>query len=261
LNVTTSISDEDAAQRARVYFSFYADKAPPVAVFLCSDGVDDNYPVQDNERHLYKLYREAALAFANDGFDSACKQIADLARAFATKGKGDDTSIAGIVDMDGIKRAAREWRRQIDAGEEDAAKTAHDDAPAPPSESGAHLTPAAPSANFERRPLHEITGERNIKAQNPSIRAVAALAVFAALVAVGVIVLGGVKYRRLYADHTRLNADHSRAKDEVADLSAKLREKSAEADGLRLQNEQLQAPQEPPPDSADENNQHEEDKE
>jgi serine/threonine protein phosphatase PrpC len=120
LNVTTSICDDDAVETARCYFSYHAEKAPPVAVFLCSDGVDDNYPVDANERHLFKLYRTIALTFAEDGFDSTCSQLQDLANSFAIKGKGDDTSIAGFIDMEGIKRAAPIWRRQI--AEEEAAE-------------------------------------------------------------------------------------------------------------------------------------------
>ena len=114
LNQTTSICDDDAAERARVYVSLHADNAPPpVAVFLCSDGVDDNYPVDGNEKHLFKLYRTIALTFAEEGFDSTCAQLRELAKSFATKGKGDDTSIAGLIDMDAVKRAAPRWKKQI----------------------------------------------------------------------------------------------------------------------------------------------------
>jgi serine/threonine protein phosphatase PrpC len=121
LNQTTSMCDDDAAQRARVYYSFHNEKAPPAAVFLCSDGVDDNYPVEENEQHLFKLYRTIALTFAEEGFTSTVTQIKDLAASFATKGKGDDTSIAGLVDMDGIQRAAPLWRKQIARETEEAA--------------------------------------------------------------------------------------------------------------------------------------------
>jgi serine/threonine protein phosphatase PrpC len=113
LNQTTSICDDDAAERARFYCSFNNEKAPLAAVFLCSDGVDDNYPVEKNEEHLFKLYRTIALTFAEEGFIPTVKQIKDLANSFAAKGKGDDTSIAGIVDMEGIKQAAPIWQRQI----------------------------------------------------------------------------------------------------------------------------------------------------
>jgi serine/threonine protein phosphatase PrpC len=113
LNQTTSICDDDAAERARVYVSLHTDKTPPAAVFLCSDGVDDNYPVDGNEKHLFKLYRTIALTFAEDGFESTAEQIKGLAGSFATKGKGDDTSIAGVIDMDAVRRAAPVWREQI----------------------------------------------------------------------------------------------------------------------------------------------------
>jgi serine/threonine protein phosphatase PrpC len=123
LNMVTSICDDDAYIRARCYFSYHNEKAPPVAVFLCSDGIDDNYPVDENEKHLFKLYRTIATTFVEDGFDSTCKQLNDLANSFATKGKGDDTSIAGIVDMEAMKKAVPNWRQQI-AEEEVAEKIA-----------------------------------------------------------------------------------------------------------------------------------------
>jgi serine/threonine protein phosphatase PrpC len=124
LNVTTSICDDDAFETARICYAPASEKLP-AAIFLCSDGVDDNYPVEENEKHLYKLYRTIALTFAEDGFDSTCLQLKDLANSFATKGKGDDTSIAGFVDMERIKQADPIWRRQI-AAEEAAAQNAAD---------------------------------------------------------------------------------------------------------------------------------------
>ncbi|GMO55256.1 MAG: hypothetical protein Ta2G_14270 [Termitinemataceae bacterium] len=107
LNVTTSICDDDAAQRARVYYCPKAKKELPLAVFLCSDGIDDNYPVEDNDKHLFKLYSTILQTFAEDGFDSTCDQIHDLANSFATKGKGDDTSIAGFIDMEAVKKGVQ----------------------------------------------------------------------------------------------------------------------------------------------------------
>lgn len=46
------------------------------------------------------------MTFDEDGYDSTCRQIIDLAKSFAIKGKGDDTSIAGFIDMDRIKHFA-----------------------------------------------------------------------------------------------------------------------------------------------------------
>jgi hypothetical protein len=114
LNVTTSICDDDVFENIRCYSSFISKEKPaPVAVFLCTDGVDDNYPVDGNEKHLFKLYRTVAITFAEDGFNSTCVQLKDLAGSFATKGKGDDTSIAGFIDMETLKQAVPIWQKQI----------------------------------------------------------------------------------------------------------------------------------------------------
>jgi len=118
LNVTTSICDDDALEKARTYFSFNEFSPPPVAVFICTDGIDDNYPVEENEKHLFKLYRTIALTFVNDDFDSTYNQMIELVDAYATKGKGDDTSIAGFIDMKKIKKTEQIWLKQI-AEEED----------------------------------------------------------------------------------------------------------------------------------------------
>jgi len=114
LNVTTSICDDDALEQSRIYFSYNNEKTPPAIVFICTDGIDDNYPVEGNENHLYKLYRTIALTFVKDGFASTYEQLIELADAFATKGKGDDTSIAGFIDMEAIKKAEPIWQKQIE---------------------------------------------------------------------------------------------------------------------------------------------------
>ena len=113
LNIVTSICDDDAYQRARCYFTFHEEKPPPIAVFLCSDGIDDNYPVDENEKHLFNLYRTIAITFAEDGFDSTFMQLKDLTGQFATKGKCDDTSLAGFVDMEALGKTVPIWKKQL----------------------------------------------------------------------------------------------------------------------------------------------------
>jgi serine/threonine protein phosphatase PrpC len=100
LSVTTSICDMSAQDRPRVYCGV----SPPVAIFLCTDGIDDNYPVEENAQHLYGLYAQMALTLAEDGFDSAKEQIEQLCERFAKEGKGDDTSMAVMVDMERIRK-------------------------------------------------------------------------------------------------------------------------------------------------------------
>ena len=132
LNVTTSICDDDILDRGeegvRTYLSLHSEEAPPIAFFLCSDGIDDNYPVEENEVYLYGLYLEIAATCAEEGFastfgeDGASGQLKELANGFATRGKGDDTSLAGIVNIEELKKAAPEWRKNEtgEAGEEEA---------------------------------------------------------------------------------------------------------------------------------------------
>ncbi|MDR0474506.1 MAG: hypothetical protein LBH43_12640, partial [Treponema sp.] len=68
-----------------------------------------------------KLYRTISLAFADDGYESTCAQLKDLAYEFATKGKGDDTNIAGIINIEEIKKAALDykWKEKMEAAEEE----------------------------------------------------------------------------------------------------------------------------------------------
>jgi serine/threonine protein phosphatase PrpC len=119
LNVTTSICDDDILERGeegvRTCLFLHTQKAPPVAFFLCSDGVDDNYPVDGNEEYLYRLYRTIGVTFAEEDFEPTIRQIKDLADGYATKGKGDDTSLAGIVNIEKLKEVAGEWKRKREA--------------------------------------------------------------------------------------------------------------------------------------------------
>lgn len=136
LNVTTSICDDNALEQARIYFSFNELSPPPVAVFICTDGIDDNYPVDENEKHLFKLYRTIALTFVNDDFDSTYNQMIELVNAFATKGKGDDTSIAGFINMKKIKKTEPIWLKQIAEEEKTVAEKIEDEEQAQNNKSG-----------------------------------------------------------------------------------------------------------------------------
>ena len=65
LNVTTSLCDDSAADEFRHYFCPSDKKPGPVAVFAGTDGIDDSYPVNNNEQYLEKLYKTIALNFAD----------------------------------------------------------------------------------------------------------------------------------------------------------------------------------------------------
>jgi hypothetical protein len=130
LNVTTSICDDDAAERARVFvkkrngsaaaidaigaIKKLEDRRPlPSAVFLNSDGVDDSFPIEDNMDHMAKKFYYSVLRMFieeddNDpakGWASAAKELADYLPDLSKRGSGDDISVAGIIDMDAVKAA------------------------------------------------------------------------------------------------------------------------------------------------------------
>ncbi|MDR3341738.1 MAG: protein phosphatase 2C domain-containing protein [Treponema sp.] len=103
LNVTTSICDDDAADTCRIYYS----PEKPVAVFIGSDGVDDSYPIHENEKYLYHLYRTIAINFADEGFETTCQQVQGFLPSLTEKGSGDDVSVAGFIDMHALEATAR----------------------------------------------------------------------------------------------------------------------------------------------------------
>ena len=152
LNSTTSLCDEDAIKEFRYWYGFrrtdgtymehrYAADNPdtdnirtlavrPIAVFIGSDGVDDTYPIHDNETYLVYLYRSIVLSIAENGYDRTEAQILDLAKRLAEQGSRDDVSIAGIIgdirannDLIGIlkKQSAADIAKQQTAATAEAA--------------------------------------------------------------------------------------------------------------------------------------------
>jgi hypothetical protein len=179
LNVTTSICDEDILDRGekgvRAYLSLHSEKAPPVAFFCCSDGIDDNYPADEkiNAECLYRLYREIAVTFAEDGYESTCGQdgrsgqIKDLANGFATKGKGDDTSLAGIVNIPKLKEVAPIWKEKMKADEAEREKAKADEKARIKAEAEARAKAEAEAA--ARREARRIEAEEKAEAEADAI--------------------------------------------------------------------------------------------
>jgi serine/threonine protein phosphatase PrpC len=114
LNVTTSICDEDAAERARVrVLPDEKDNYIPIATFLCSDGLDDSYPVNDNEKYLAKFYRALALNFMEKDFEASFDDVKETLPLLSKKGSGDDISISCILDIDSISKLKPYFDEQI----------------------------------------------------------------------------------------------------------------------------------------------------
>ncbi|MDR1895015.1 MAG: protein phosphatase 2C domain-containing protein [Spirochaetales bacterium] len=97
-NATTSLCDLDAAERFRHFYS--PEGAPlPAALFLGTDGVDNSYPVYENEKHLSGLYQRIYDNFIAEGFAAGKKQLEEFLPRFSEKGSRDDVSIGGIISL------------------------------------------------------------------------------------------------------------------------------------------------------------------
>jgi len=114
LNVTTSLCDDDAADRARVrILPDEKDDYIPIATFLCSDGLDDSYPIKDNEKYLEKFYRTLTLNFIEKDFEKSFEDVKETLPLLSKKGSGDDISISCILDIDGIHKIKSFFDEQI----------------------------------------------------------------------------------------------------------------------------------------------------
>jgi len=92
LNRTTSLCDEEAASLFRHFYS----ETLPIAIFLGSDGIDDSFPVNENEKHLARFYQNVFDNFVKEGLKNGEIQLREMLPRFTQKGSGDDVSIAGI---------------------------------------------------------------------------------------------------------------------------------------------------------------------
>jgi hypothetical protein len=112
LNVVgASLCDDDAADNFRIFIS---DKIP-IGIFLCSDGIDASYPVNDNEKYLAELYRSLAITFVDKDFDKVYEDIKESLPIISKKGSGDDMSLAGILDMESLEKIVPSMRKEIEA--------------------------------------------------------------------------------------------------------------------------------------------------
>ena len=103
-NVTTSLCDSDAYKKFRHVILDCKEDSPlaPVAIFLSTDGLDDCYPIYENEKYLYKLYREVILdSLIDNGFARTREEIrSELLPYLTNRGSNDDISLAYLVTKD-----------------------------------------------------------------------------------------------------------------------------------------------------------------
>ena len=100
-NVTTSLCDADAFGKFR-HVVLNCDENSTVAIFLSTDGLDDCYPLFDNEKYLRDFYRDTVVdSFVNNGFDATAAGLReDILPYMTERGSNDDISLAYLVTDD-----------------------------------------------------------------------------------------------------------------------------------------------------------------
>lgn len=102
--VTTSLCDVDGYKKFRHVVLDCSEDSPlaPVAIFLSTDGLDDCYPIGDNEKYLYKLYANTVIdSMIGNGFDKTRESLRGELLPYMTEhGSNDDISLAYLVTDD-----------------------------------------------------------------------------------------------------------------------------------------------------------------
>lgn len=102
LNFTVSLCEEDAHLKMR---HVVLDCDPrfddaPVAVFLSSDGLDNCFPVFNNEENLYRVYTAVIEGILSIGFDGITSDLINWLPQISKKVSKDDISLAFFVSDD-----------------------------------------------------------------------------------------------------------------------------------------------------------------
>lgn len=103
LNVVVSLCEQDAYRRMRHVVLEWEEGSPsePVAVFLSTDGLDDCYPVYQNEDYLFHLYTVILENILDSGFEATEAELAgELLPDFAARGSTDDISLSYMICED-----------------------------------------------------------------------------------------------------------------------------------------------------------------
>lgn len=92
-NVTTSMCSSHTVNRFRYH---YSTEAPPLAVFLGSDGLDDTFG--DGEG-LERFYDHVIDSVITDGLTTVSRQMPRVLRHYSEVGSHDDMSVAMILNI------------------------------------------------------------------------------------------------------------------------------------------------------------------
>lgn len=110
LNKTTSLCDSTAIEEFR--YCYCGDGTTPLAVFLGSDGIDDSFGETEN---MVNFYIQVLKLIANEGNDSASKNIEETLPQLSKIGSKDDMSIACVYSEEQLSKSIKhliEWQKQ-----------------------------------------------------------------------------------------------------------------------------------------------------
>lgn len=103
-NICTSMCDDKLRCRIHVF------KRRPMAVYVASDGIDDTF---GDGGELYNFYRKICFNLSQKG-DSYIDDLSCMLPVLSEKGSKDDMSVAGIYNIDKIRKAKNDLLRMIE---------------------------------------------------------------------------------------------------------------------------------------------------
>ncbi len=106
LNYTTSLCDSNPLIEFR--YAFNGKDDPPIAVVLCSDGLDGSLRTKENVQDFY----EQIIGLCLDG-DDVNSELEGYLPSLSETGNKDDISLAGIVDLSCVDQAVIRHKMEL----------------------------------------------------------------------------------------------------------------------------------------------------
>lgn len=109
-NITTSMCDSNAPDLFRYAFDGSGEK--PMAIFCCSDGVEDSYGDYSIDKSgLNGFYKGLLEKIVEDGVGYTADKLEIFLSFMSEMGSKDDVTIASIIDKDELRRSYRENKK------------------------------------------------------------------------------------------------------------------------------------------------------
>ena len=106
LNVTTSLSDENAYEEFRYWYAQNLDRDFPVAVFLGTDGIDDSFA---GDEKLHDFYRLIIKNLAKAKTMQPLAELGEYLPTLSLQGSNDDISFGMIFNPNALRWDAERW--------------------------------------------------------------------------------------------------------------------------------------------------------